>query len=297
MRARLLAWPSSQKGAVPSSLRMTQPRASWRRRWASKFTAPSACSSGAFGGESGHLLRSFGCSTNSRASPPSSSKALFSRTSSGSSAKNGALESDRRGASERAALRHDRRQQVRLPGVEGRGSNAGRPKRPDDGRHGERAGAADSAVPGNGSAPRGPGIEEQPPLHELLVRGSHRQSRNRRGYPFKNTSPRSPPGFCSHRCSKTCYDLRGKPQSEVLMAYEKLLKRITARPDVFGGKPIIRGMRISVELILSLLAQGEAEEAILQDYPDLEAEDIRACIAYAHAVIARDSLDAIEVTK
>ena len=77
------------------------------------------------------------------------------------------------------------------------------------------------------------------------------------------------------------------------MAYEKLLKRITARPDVFGGKPIIRGMRISVELILSLLAQGEAEEAILQDYPDLEA----ACIAYAHAVIARDSLDAIEVTK
>ena len=81
------------------------------------------------------------------------------------------------------------------------------------------------------------------------------------------------------------------------MSQEKLLKRITARPDVFGGKPIVRGMRISVELILSLLAQGETEKAILEDYPDLEAEDIRACIAYAHAVIARDSLDAIEVTK
>jgi hypothetical protein len=53
----------------------------------------------------------------------------------------------------------------------------------------------------------------------------------------------------------------------------------------------------SVELILSLLAQGESEEAILEDYPDLEPEDIRACIAYAHAVIARDTLDAIEVTK
>lgn len=77
----------------------------------------------------------------------------------------------------------------------------------------------------------------------------------------------------------------------------QLLKRITARPDIFGGKPIIRGMRISVELILSLLAQGESEEAILEDYPDLEPEDIRACIAYAHAVIARDTLDAIEVTK
>jgi uncharacterized protein (DUF433 family) len=76
-----------------------------------------------------------------------------------------------------------------------------------------------------------------------------------------------------------------------------LLKRITARPDVFGGKPIIRGMRISVELILSLLAQGESGEAIIEDYPDLEPEDIRACIAYAHAVIARDTLDAIEVTK
>jgi uncharacterized protein (DUF433 family) len=75
----------------------------------------------------------------------------------------------------------------------------------------------------------------------------------------------------------------------------ELLKRITVRPEIFGGKPIIRGMRISVELVLSLLAQGETEEAILQDYPDLEHDDIRACIAYAHAVIAHDSLDAVDV--
>ena len=81
------------------------------------------------------------------------------------------------------------------------------------------------------------------------------------------------------------------------MAQEVLLKRITARPDVFGRKPIIRGMRISVELILSLLAQGESEQAILDDYADLEADDIRACIAYAHAVIAHDSLHTTEVTK
>ena len=59
----------------------------------------------------------------------------------------------------------------------------------------------------------------------------------------------------------------------------------------------VRGMRISVELILSLLAQGESERTILDDYPGLDADDIRACIAYAHAVIAHDSLDAIEVTK
>ena len=75
-----------------------------------------------------------------------------------------------------------------------------------------------------------------------------------------------------------------------------LMNRITVRPDVFGGKPIIRDMRISVELILSLLAQGVTAEAILADYPDLTVEDIRACLAYAHAVIAGDTLDAVTVT-
>lgn len=80
------------------------------------------------------------------------------------------------------------------------------------------------------------------------------------------------------------------------MAEQKLLNRITADSEIFGGKPIIRGMRISVELILSLLAQGETPEAILADYPDLEPDDIRACVAYAHAVIAHDSLDAVRVS-
>jgi uncharacterized protein (DUF433 family) len=80
------------------------------------------------------------------------------------------------------------------------------------------------------------------------------------------------------------------------MTDEKLLKRITVNREIFGGKPIIRGMRVSVELILSLLAQGETQEAILDDYPDLESDDIRACLAYAHAVIAHDSLDAVQVT-
>lgn len=75
----------------------------------------------------------------------------------------------------------------------------------------------------------------------------------------------------------------------------ELLKRITANPEIFGGKPIIRGMRISVELILSLLAQGESTETILADYPDLKPEDIRACLVYAHAVIAHDSLDDVKV--
>jgi uncharacterized protein (DUF433 family) len=79
------------------------------------------------------------------------------------------------------------------------------------------------------------------------------------------------------------------------MGPDELLHRITADPQIFGGKPIIRGMRISVELILSLLARGVSEDEILDDYPFLEREDLRACLAYAHAVIAGDSLEAIEV--
>ena len=77
---------------------------------------------------------------------------------------------------------------------------------------------------------------------------------------------------------------------------QELLKRITANPEIFGGKPIIRGMRISVELILSLLAQGVTVDEIQQDYPDIEPADVRACLAYAHAVIAHDTLDAVRVS-
>lgn len=77
--------------------------------------------------------------------------------------------------------------------------------------------------------------------------------------------------------------------------HSKLLERITARPDVFGGKPIVRDMRISVESILSLLAQGVSQEELLDDYPELEREDILACTAYAHAVVAGDTLAAVKV--
>ena len=79
------------------------------------------------------------------------------------------------------------------------------------------------------------------------------------------------------------------------MSENELLARITARPDVFGGKPVIRDMRISVERILSLLAQGLEFDDVLENHPELEREDIRACIAYAHAVIAGDSIAAISV--
>ena len=76
---------------------------------------------------------------------------------------------------------------------------------------------------------------------------------------------------------------------------QQLLQRITARPDVFGGKPIIRDMRIPVELILSLMSQGATQEELLDDYPELEPEDLRACMAYAYTVIAGESLSAVSV--
>lgn len=79
------------------------------------------------------------------------------------------------------------------------------------------------------------------------------------------------------------------------MTRSELLRRITARADVFGGKPIIRNMRLSVESVLNLLSQGVTPEAILDDHPELEPEDIRACVAYAHAVIANDTLSDVSI--
>lgn len=59
------------------------------------------------------------------------------------------------------------------------------------------------------------------------------------------------------------------------------LKRITFNPAVMGGKPCIRGMRVTVGMILGLLAAGRTEEEILKAYPYLEAEDLREALAYA----------------
>jgi uncharacterized protein (DUF433 family) len=65
-----------------------------------------------------------------------------------------------------------------------------------------------------------------------------------------------------------------------LMTREDLLFRITVDPNVCFGKPCVRGHRIWVSLILDLLASGSTTSEILDDYPDLEEADVRACIAY-----------------
>ena len=69
-----------------------------------------------------------------------------------------------------------------------------------------------------------------------------------------------------------------------------LLHRITVRPDVFGGKPIVRDMRIAVEHVLGKLAAGDTVETILSEYSFLEPEDIQACLIFAHRSMAGEHI-------
>jgi uncharacterized protein (DUF433 family) len=65
------------------------------------------------------------------------------------------------------------------------------------------------------------------------------------------------------------------------MATQQLLDRITVNPDVMVGKPTIRGLRITVEQILKALAGGVTVQDLLEDYPELESEDIQAVLLCA----------------
>ena len=79
------------------------------------------------------------------------------------------------------------------------------------------------------------------------------------------------------------------------MNENELLARITVNPDIFGGKPIIRGRRLAVEHILSMLAAGDSPEVILSGYPWLETEDIQACLIYARRVIGRERIEMLTI--
>lgn len=71
---------------------------------------------------------------------------------------------------------------------------------------------------------------------------------------------------------------------------ENLIDRITVNPEICNGKPIIRGMRITVSTILDFLAAGETTPNILDAYPVLEKEDIIACLEYASRVANKSIL-------
>jgi uncharacterized protein (DUF433 family) len=72
---------------------------------------------------------------------------------------------------------------------------------------------------------------------------------------------------------------------------EKLLNRITYNPNIFGGKPIVRGRRLPVEHVLGMMAAGDSMETILDGYPWLEREDILACLAYAHRMVGHERVE------
>ncbi len=70
-----------------------------------------------------------------------------------------------------------------------------------------------------------------------------------------------------------------------------LLKRITFNPNIFGGKPVVRGRRLAVEHILGMLSAGDSIETILEGYSWLEREDIQACLIYARQIVGHERIE------
>jgi uncharacterized protein (DUF433 family) len=70
-----------------------------------------------------------------------------------------------------------------------------------------------------------------------------------------------------------------------------LLRRISSDPGIFAGKPIVRGKRLAVEHVLSMLAAGDTPQDLIAAYPFLETDDIRACLLYAYKLVAHERID------
>lgn len=79
------------------------------------------------------------------------------------------------------------------------------------------------------------------------------------------------------------------------MKKETLLDRITINPKVMVGKPTIRGLRITVEQILKAIANGVSTQELLEDYPELEPEDIHAVLSYATELVSEEQVSPLAV--
>lgn len=75
------------------------------------------------------------------------------------------------------------------------------------------------------------------------------------------------------------------------MMDQQLTTRIDSNPEVFGGKPIVRGHRLAVEHVLGMLAAGDSEQDVLEAYPSLEPDDVRACLLYAYRLVAHERIE------
>ena len=79
------------------------------------------------------------------------------------------------------------------------------------------------------------------------------------------------------------------------MTEAELLQRITFNPQIFGGKPIIRGHRLAVEHVLGMLAANDDFETILEGYPWLERADIQACLVYARRHVSNERIEPLTI--
>jgi uncharacterized protein (DUF433 family) len=70
-----------------------------------------------------------------------------------------------------------------------------------------------------------------------------------------------------------------------MKAQPELLARIVVDADVMTGKPVVRGTRLTVQFVLGLLAAGASEGEVLEEYPGLTREDVRACLAFAASAL------------
>src|SRR6266851_6166729 len=76
------------------------------------------------------------------------------------------------------------------------------------------------------------------------------------------------------------------------LRHTEMLERITVNPDIHFGKPCIEGTRIPVQDVVELIAEGLSFEQVIKDYyPDINKEDIRACLRYAAALVAAEDID------
>ncbi len=79
------------------------------------------------------------------------------------------------------------------------------------------------------------------------------------------------------------------------MTEQELLTRITTNPQIFAGKPIVRGRRLAVEQVLGMLAAGDTAETLLNAYQWLELADIQACLIYARCLVSHERVEPLLV--
>lgn len=96
--------------------------------------------------------------------------------------------------------------------------------------------------------------------------------------------------YARHRI-KLVVRLASFPEVKQTCKGESAVERIVCNPEILGGKPVIRGTRIPVYLILDLLSEGYSFEEIIKLYPHLTTEDIKACIKYAAEICRAEEIE------